>query len=221
MRKHVLKLMMTALLMALVVPCVNAQDSKKDDKKDKKVRIEVGYILCEGDTVVTPEAYDTLDIVAIGVVFDVDDSNEHGWAVSLEDAGLFTWGGYGEDTDLENYTRRGSAADDLDGKKNTQTILELDDFYPAFSAVDFDNGWYLPAAGQLKRLYKNLKDVNSTLEEMGAELVKPIGVTYWSSTEYSDIDAWYLTTIGGLEYSSNGYNDHKDGYRLVRSIRDF
>lgn len=222
MRKHVLKLMMTALLMALVVPCVNAQDSKKDDKKDdKKVRIEVGYILCEGDTVVTPEAYDTLDIVAIGVVFDVDDSNEHGWAVSLEDAGLFTWGGYGEDTDLENYTRRGSAADDLDGKKNTQTILELDDFYPAFSAVDFDNGWYLPAAGQLKRLYKNLKDVNSTLEEMGAELVKPIGVTYWSSTEYSDIDAWYLTTIGGLEYSSDGYNDHKDGYRLVRSIRDF
>ena len=222
MRKHVLKLMMTALLMALVVPCVNAQDSKKDDKKDdKKVRIEVGYILCEGDTVVTPEAYDTLDIVAIGVVFDVDDSNEHGWAVSLEDAGLFTWGGYGEDTDLENYTRRGSAADDLDGKKNTQTILELDDFYPAFSAVDFDNGWYLPAAGQLKRLYQNLKDVNSTLEEMGAELVKPIGVTYWSSTEYSDIDAWYLTTIGGLEYSSDGYNDHKDGYRLVRSIRDF
>jgi hypothetical protein len=222
MRKHVLKLMMTALLMALVVPCVNAQDSKKDDKKDdKKVRIEIGYILCEGDTVVTPEAYDTLDIVAIGVVFDVDDSNEHGWAVSLEDAGLFTWGGYGEDTDLENYTRRGSAADDLDGKKNTQTILELDDFYPAFSAVDFDNGWYLPAAGQLKRLYKNLKDVNSTLEEMGAELVKPIGVTYWSSTEYSDIDAWYLTTIGGLEYSSDGYNDHKDGYRLVRSIRDF
>lgn len=217
MRKHVLKLMMTALLMAWMVPCVNAQNAKDD----KKVRVEVGYILCEDDTVVTPAAYDTLDVVAVGVVFYVDDSNEHGWAVSLEDAGLFSWGGYGEDTDLENYTRRGSAADDLDGKKNTETILELDDFYPAFSAVDFDNGWYLPAAGQLKRLYKNLDDVNSALEEIGAELVKPIGVTYWSSTEYSDIDAWYLTTIGGLEYCSDGYNDHKDGKRLVRSIRDF
>jgi hypothetical protein len=218
MRKHVLKLMMMALLMALVVPCVNAQDSKKDDKK---VRIEVGYILCEGDTVVTPDAYDTLDVVAIGVVFYVDNSNEHGCAVSLEDAGLFTWGGYGEDTDLENYTRRGSAADDMDGKANTQTILELDDDYPVFSAVDFDNGWYLPAAGQLKHLYKSLKDVNSSLDKIGAELVKPIGVTYWSSTEYSDIDAWYLITIGGLEYTSDGYNDHKDGVRLVRSVRDF
>jgi hypothetical protein len=73
----------------------------------------------------------------------------------------------------------------------------------------------------LYHLYKNLKDVNSSLVKVKAEMVKPYGVTYWSSTEYSDIDAWYLTTIGGLEHSSDGYYDHKNGIRIVRSVKDF
>ena len=220
MRKHVLKLMMSALLMVLVVPCMNAQD-KQDDQKVQNSNVKVGYILCEGDTVVSPADFDSLNINALGVVFYVENSGEHGCVVSLQDEGQFTWGGYGTDTKLDNYSNRSSASDDLDGKKNTQTILELDTIYPAFDAVDFENGWYLPAAGQLKRLYKNLKDVNASLEKVGGYPVKPIGVTYWSSTEYSDIDAWYLITIGGLEYTSDGYNDHKNGVRLVRSVRDF
>ena len=208
MRKHVMKQLMTALLMALVVPCVNAQ-------------VNVGDILCEGNKVVSLADYDTGNFKAVGVVFYVDDSGNHGWALALEDEGSFAWGGNGEDTKLDNYTYRASAADDLDGYNNTKTILELDKTYPAFEAVDFENGWYLPAAGQLKCLYKNLKDVNASLEKAGGLIVKPIGDTYWSSTEYSDINAWYLITIGGLEYTSNGYNDHKDGTRLVRSVRDF
>lgn len=208
MRKHVLKLMMTALLMALVVPCVNAQ-------------INVGDILCAGDTIVSPDDYDTLNYSAIGVVFYVDNSGEHGWVVALDDAGFYSWGGYGDDTDLENYSTRGSATDDTNGLNNTKTILELDKVYPAFKAVDYENGWYLPAAGQLWHLYKGLVDVNASLEKVGTTLVRRIGVTYWSSTEYSDIDAWYLTTIGGLEHTSNGYNDNKNGTRIVRSVRDF
>ena len=208
MRKHIMKKMMTALLLAMLVPCVNAQ-------------VNVGDILCVGDTVVRLADYDTLSPKAVGVVFYVDDSGEHGWVVALQDEGLFKWGGYGDDTKLDNFKSRGKAAKDIDGYNNTKAILELDKEYPAFSAVDFENGWYLPAAGQLKCLYKSLYDVNSSLEKVGGFIVKPIGVTYWSSTEYSDIDAWYLITIGGLEYTSNGYNDHKDGVRLVRSVRDF
>lgn len=220
MRKHVLKLMMTALLMALLVPCVNAQDTQ-DDQKVKNSHVQVGYILCEGDTIVSPADFDSLNIKPLGVVFYVKDSGQHGWVVSLEDEGHFLWGGYGVDTKLDNYSRRGSAADDIDGYNNTKTILEMDTIYPAFDAVDFQNGWYLPAAGQLYHLYKNLKDVNSSLVKVKAEMVKPYGVTYWSSTEYSDIDAWYLTTIGGLEHSSDGYYDHKNGIRIVRSVKDF
>ena len=208
MRKHVMRLMMTAFLMAGVMPFVNAQ-------------VNVGDILCEGNKVVNPQDYDSKTGDAIGVVFYVDDSGEHGCAVALQDEGLFTWGGYGEDTDLENYSRRGSAADDIDGMNNTKTILELKKSYPAFDAVSYLKGWYLPAAGQWKKLYKNLDEVNPVLEKIGAPIVREIGITYWSSTEYSDIDAWYVSTIGGLDHTSNGYNDNKNGTRLVRSIKDF
>ena len=208
MRKHVMKLMMTALLMVLVVPFVNAQ-------------VKVGDILCKNDSIVTPAEYDTLNVVALGVVFYVDDSGEHGWAVSLQDEGLFTWGGYGVDTDLSNFTCRGKASDDVDGYNNTKTILESGKNYPAFNAVDFSSGWYLPAAGQLKRLYKCMDDVNPSLTKVGGMPVKPIGLTYWSSTEYSDIEAWYLITIGGLEHTSDGYNDNKSGVHFVRGVRNF
>lgn len=77
MRKNVLKLMMTALLMAMA-PCVNAQ-------------IEVGYILCEGDTLVSPSDFDSLNLAPLGVVFYVDNSGEHGCVVALQDDGLFSW----------------------------------------------------------------------------------------------------------------------------------
>lgn len=205
MRKQ---LLMTALLMALVVPFVNAQ-------------VKVGDILCEGNKVVSLDDFDSSNATAIGVVFYVDDSGEHGCAVDLQDEGLFTWGGYGADSQLENYSRRGSAADDMDGKNNTKTIIESKKNYPAFKAVNFSKGWYLPAAGQLKQLYKNLDDVNPSLEKVGDQIVRAIGITYWSSTEYSDIDAWYISTIGGLDHTSNGYNDNKSGTRLVRSVIDF
>lgn len=208
MRKHVLKFMMTALLMTLVVPFVNAQ-------------VNVGDILCEGNKVVSPDDFDAKNATAIGVVFNVDDSGEHGWAVALQDDGLYTWGGYGVDTQLENYSRRGSATDDIDGLNNTKTILDLKKSYQAFEAVNYAKGWYLPAAGQLKKLYKNLDDVNPILEKIGAPIVREIGITYWSSTEYSDIDAWYLSTIGGLDHTSNGYNDNKNGTRLVRGVINF
>ena len=118
-------------------------------------------------------------------------------------------------------TRRGSASRDVDGFNNTKTILETGEDYPAFSAVDFENGWYLPAIGQLKRLYKNLKDVNSSIEKAGGSIVKPIGLNYWSSTEYSEKNAWYLSTIGGLEHTSDGYKDNKNAPRIVRSVKDF
>ena len=208
MCKHVLKLMMAALLMALVVPCVNAQ-------------VKVGDILCEGDTLVRPADYDSLNLKAIGVVFYVDDSNEHGWAVALEDVGSLAWGGYGDDTDLENFSTRGSASRDVDGYNNTKTIRENGKHHPAFQAVDFEHGWYVPAMGQLKRLYKNLKEINPILTQVGGSIIPRIGWNYWSSTEYSELNAWYLTTIGGAEHTSDGYNDNKAAPRIVRSVRDF
>ena len=203
-----MKHLMTALQIAVAVPFVNAQ-------------VHVGDILCEGDLVVAPADYDKDNHSAIGVVFYVDDSGKHGWAVSLYNDGSEAWGSYGEDSPLGNVKGKGKAAKDIDGYANTKAILEAGGDFPAFNAVDFENGWYLPAAGQMKKLYSNVRVVNATLNETGGDRFDPTGFTYWSSTESTVFDAWYMCSIGGIERTTDSFNDCKKTPKYVRSVRTF
>ena len=208
MRKNVMKLLMAALLIVTAVPFVNAQ-------------VQIGDILCEGDTLVSPADFDSSKDVAIGVVFYVDNSGEHGWAVSLDNVGICSWGKYDEDTSLDNVRSKSGATRDIDGYANTKTILEENPDYPAFTAVDFENGWYLPAIGQMRKLFFRLDDVNETLKKVGGTIFEFNGYTYWSSTEYTSYDAWYMCSIGIIGSTSDSFNDCKTSYRYIRSVKDF
>lgn len=208
MRKNVMKLLMTALLIVAAVPFVNAQ-------------VRVGDILCEDNSVVSPSDYDASSNKAIGVVFYVDNSGQHGWAVSLDNVGQCSWGKYDEDTSLDNVRSNFRAARDMDGYENTKTILEENPDYPAFAIMDFENGWYLPAVGQMKRLYNNFDEVNETLKKVGGTIFERNGYTYWSSTEHTSYDAWYMCSIGGFGSTSDTFNDCKTSSRYIRSVKDF
>lgn len=208
MHKNVMKLLMTALMIIVAVPFVNAQ-------------VYVGDILCEGDKVVSPSNFDSSKDVAIGVVFYVDNSGEHGWAVSLDNVGKYSWGKYDEDTSLDNVRGMSGALRDTDGYANTKAILEKNPDYPAFTAVDFENGWYLPAIGQLRKLFSRFNDVNETLKKVGGTIFEYDGYTYWSSSEYSSCDAWYMCSIGIIGNTSDSFNDCKTSPRYVRSVKDF
>lgn len=203
-----MKLLMAALLIVAAVPFVNAQ-------------VQVGDILCEGDRVVSASDYDAANDVAVGVVFYVDESGQHGWAVSLDNVGQCSWGNYEEDTKLDNVTSNFRAARDMDGKAHTETILEENAGYPAFELMDFENGWYLPAVGQMKYLYASFDEVNKTLEKVGGTVFERNGYTYWSSTEHDSDDAWYMCSIGGFGNTSDSFNDCKTSSRYVRSVKDF
>ena len=208
MRKNVMKLLMAALLIVAAMPFVNAQ-------------VQVGDILCEGDRVVSSSDYDASNDKAVGVVFYVDETGEHGWAVSLDNVGQCSWGNYDEDTKLDNVRSNFKAARDMDGKAHTETIREENAGYPAFEIVDFENGWYLPAIGQMKRLYDNFDEVNETLEKVGGTIFERNGYTYWSSTEHDSDDAWYMCSIGGFGNTSDSFNDCKTSSRYIRSVKDF
>ena len=203
-----MKLLMAALLIVAAVPFVNAQ-------------VHVGDILCEGDRVVSLSDYDAANDAAIGVVFYVDGTGQHGWAVSLDNVGQCSWGNYDEDTKLDNVTSNFRAARDMDGKAHTETILEENAGYPAFELMDFENGWYLPAVGQMKYLYASFDEVNKTLEKVGGTVFERNGYTYWSSTEHDSDDAWYMCSIGGFGNTSDSFNDCKTSSRYVRSVKDF
>ena len=198
--------LLLGLLMGVAMPKTNAQTA------------HVGDILCEGDLIVSPANYNASSHNAIGVVFYVDNTGQHGWAIALQDAGSYAWGCYGSDMPIPNYTNKRQAIHDLDGYENTRIVRENCTDSPAFHAVDFDNGWYVPAIGQLNYLYGNLVEVNASLQVAGGATFEG-GWRYWSSTEYSGSYAWTLSSSGELDnYSSNCYKIYSWRVRGVRAF---
>lgn len=188
--------------------------------------VTVGDILCTDGSILKPSEWSASGKTAKGVVFYVDSTNIHGWAVNLADDVEYTqpWGGYytsGVDTDipdLPNVQGSRNANMDHDGYGNTQKIRAMGDasVYPAAWAMDFDNGWYLPAIGQLSVLYSELMKVDASLQLVNGS---PFGTDnyfyYWSSTEGQDTHAWELVYGGDLRLTQKNY------YYRVRSVRDF
>lgn len=206
-----MKHLMMALLILVSAPFVNAQ-------------VHVGDILCKDGTVVSSTGFVFSEHAAIGVVFYVDATKHHGWAVGLNDLGKFQWGPNSIDTPLRNCKSQEQAKGNLDGNSNTKTIIEAgyDIEFPAFDSLDYENGWYLPAIGQLKRLYANLDKVEESLSAVGGT---PFSNTedweYWSSTEYSVCDAWSIDFTGKLYHNDESYNGNKDDRKLVRGVINF
>ena len=192
--------------------------------------VSIGDILCTDGTIVKPETWPILGKTANGVVFFVDSTGLHGWAVHLNDQGSsFIWGGsvayWWDLSTLSNYTTPPTAMMDLDGYNNTQMIRAaggLNTNMSAAWAVDFDNGWYLPAAGQLRKLYGVIRWVNPTLQIVGGTQFPShlnggnnIWWYYWSSTELSASGAWYVINDGYLSYAN------KSTLYRVRAVRAF
>lgn len=190
--------------------------------------IRIGDILCvQGtDTVmVHPEEY--VD-GAIGVVFYVDETGEHGWMLhpQIQAEGIYwsyidelPWG-------LTGWQSIREAIYDLDGYDNTgflRMASENDpDTYPGAWMVDYENGWYWPALGQLNILYGSLPIVNQSLQIIGGEVMKGSWV-YWSSSVYGfDNDcAIYLSYNGQMGAIIKSRDYLGEVPLTVRSIRDF
>ncbi len=207
MQHKLLKTMLLALLVWAAVPTLTAQVA------------HVGDILCEGNAIISPANYPSSGATAIGVVFYVDNTGQHGWAVALEDAGSFAWGCNGSDMPLINFTNQRQAIYDLDGYENTLIVRENCTDSPAFYAVDFENGWYVPAIGQLNCLYGNLVEVNTGLRVAGGSVFSATEWRYWSSTEIGVYQAWAQCFHGGFD--DNPYNRGKTFTGLVRAARNF
>ena len=75
------------------------------------------------------------------------------------------------------------------------------------------NDWYLPSNNELQKLYVNLHkyklgDFSST--------------NYFSSTEYTIYNSWYLDfNYGILQFGNSSYLGSKDDFYLVRAVRSF
>ena len=176
---------------------------------DNVYYVAVGDILCTDGSIMKPYHW-PCGKTAKGIVYYVDNSDLHGYAVSLTQSGPMKWSTSTNDVQqLPNYSHWRDAITDFNGYNNTQILRTgtTAATYPAVWAVDFNNGWYLPSAGQLKLLYNELMDVNASLTLVGGTPIVDTTGTYgvnngdvylWSSTEWNANQAMTVKILDGM-----------------------
>lgn len=191
--------------------------------------VSIGDILCTDGSTCSPEQFPSSGRTAEGIVFYVNESGQ-GWAISLECQAVNThWVTYDHYYDmydipeLDNFEHSREAILDLDGYTNTAIIRNTHgaDWYPAAWSVDFNHGWYLPAAGQLRWLMAYINEINTSLAIVnGTTFVFDNPRWYWTSTERTKAHAVVVSQTGSVaNYPKFNYiNEYEIGVRAVKSF---
>ena len=83
------------------------------------------------------------------------------------------------------------AVADWSGKANTAHLREIG----LNPAINLKDGEYIPSVGEMYLIYTHRKEINAALRHVGGQEIP--GEWYWTSTEYSAANAWYLTLSNG------------------------
>ena len=189
--------------------------------------VHVGEILCTDNSFVSADDFASSGKTALGIVFFVDNTHQHGWAVALTDAGSETsWGDVGSLCYLNSYNNNPQQVNsDTIGYARCDSIVrtaqgiprDLSTYATAVNlAMQAGSGWFLPSIGQLVILYANIPEINVALDAIQGSS-KMNGRQYWSCTEenYGVISAWVLNYDGAVIATPKGTS------ASVRAIRNF
>jgi hypothetical protein len=179
-----------------------------------------GDILCTDGTIVKPSAWPVAGKTAKGVVFYVDASGRHGWALGLNENQMKNWcvnQNMGNIPGLNQYDNAREAIKDFNGNRNTQLISNPSVFPVAGYCIE--QGGYLPSIGQLNVLFGGLVVINNSLVKLGyAPIPDGSSWMYWSSTVNTNTKVFRIDRIGqvlpvNIKSQSNSY--------LARPVFDF
>ena len=200
--------------------------SKKNDELTTKANtafIPDGvYILHETLGVKTVDGWNPKDNEGVTGILLIED--DHKIVVATEDAPEnLTWS---EKRGLINQPvyELEDAQNDFNGEYYCRK-LNSPDFPAAYYCSNYKKGnrsWYLPSTGELWLIYNHLEEIQNTLETVGGQKLITTwdeGVpVYWSSTESSAMNAWYLgITKGNLD----GWHTKVSGSGKVRPVSKF
>ena len=108
------------------------------------------------------------------------------------------------------YERECDALFDIDGRGNTERLVARN---PKLKNL-LEDGEYIPPLRQLNLMAHYKDSINDAREYIGAE---PLGSAwYWSSTESSQSNAWYVSFSNGYTNYGNKYNSNR-----VRAVAAF
>lgn len=175
-------------------------------KKQEPATVEIkdGIYIFQQDGFVIPytgEKTITFDEVTyIGIV-----QGSHSVAISLHDVSedeitLTSKKDDGKGRYIDSYM---DAVQDWQGKKNTEHLQAVG----LNPAIQLKDGEYIPTLAELYLICLNLKAINAAMRFVGGQ---ELAGWYWSSTESSATNAWYL-------YLTDGYADHSTLRRRTRA----
>lgn len=85
------------------------------------------------------------------------------------------------------------AAEDMDGKAATDDIRDI-------LNMGISDDEYIPSLGELYFILAHFTQINAALKAVGGEPLNDDW--YWSSTQYSTTNAWYLNLYNGYAYNT-------------------
>lgn len=184
-------------------------------------KVAIGDLLCANNEIVKPDKYAGSGKTAIGIVFFVDMSGEHGWAVNVRnESDKCIWSSLLIDiSSLPNMGTYDLGCVDTAGYRNTKLIRAAGNAasYPAAWTVDFANGWYIPAVAQLNQLFSVMSDLDFSNTLVGGSPFFGTATYYWGSTEYDFEQVWGVDNAGTL---GRAYKYPVAG-GILRSVRSF
>ncbi len=163
------------------------------------------------------------EFFAGGIVFYIDDTGNHGLICSPTDVGFnMNWSNV-IDVAVGGYTTsdwNGAAATDAIVAQSGHTISAalscLNYLNPDFGYGEYSD-WYLPAIDELNLLFTLRYTINKVVESDVSSDTQPIlKQIYWTSSESSSNNAWYVNFISGQSL----YIAKNNGGR-VRAVREF
>lgn len=177
-----------------------------------------GDILCTDGSTVKPSNW-PCGKTAKGIVFYVDASGQHGWAIGLNENQIKNWCNnqdMGNIPGLIKYNNARDAIKDFNGSVNTQLISNPTTFPAAGYCIG--QGGYLPSIGQLNIFFGELIVINNSLVKLDlTPIPDDASWMYWSSTANSQTKVYRIDRTGQvLSVNLKQSNTYR-----VRAVFDF
>lgn len=162
-----------------------------------RASVNIGDIYCKDGSYINVDSLAGSGKNPEGVVYYYDDAEGYAYIVSLYEPNPDRWSTSDFDIlSLPNQQYLRSLLSDMDGYGHTSILRQEGgfDLFPIAWVVDFENGWYLPAIGELRKIFGSINSVNNSLKTIGGDTLTynfddsvNMGYFYYaSSSEYSD-----------------------------------